>query len=103
MNRTLGFEKTIQAGQYEPVKISTLVNEIPDKAWSEEGFIEELGNLLIVQSYKILQNEYVLSKELRNSEGDKKELLNKLEKQILETLNLKDLIITLNVEIKWQN
>lgn len=99
MNRTLGFEKTIQAGQFQPVKVSSFVNDIPDTVWSQDGFVEELGNLLIVQAHKILQNEYILSAEMRNSEGDKKQLLDKVEKEILEVLDLKNLVLTLNVEI----
>lgn len=100
MNRTLGFEKTIQAGQFQPVKVSTFVNEIPDTLWAQEGFVEGLGKLLTIQAHKILQNEYILTKELMSSEGDKKQTLDKIEQQILESLDLKNLIITLNVEIK---
>lgn len=99
MNRTLGFEKTIQTGQYEPVKVSTFVSEIPDTLWAKEGFVEELGNLLVVQAYKILINEHVLDKEVRGTGGSKKEILDNVEKQILESLDLQNLIITLNVEI----
>lgn len=99
MNRTLGFEKTIQAGQFQPVKVSTFVNEIPDTLWAQEGFVEGLGKLLTIQAHKILQNEYILTKELMSFEGDKKGLLNKIEQEILESLDLKNLIIALNVEI----
>lgn len=100
MNRTLGFERTIKPRDYESVKVSSYINEIPDTAWIKEGFIEELGNLLTVQAYKILTNDFILDKELRGTGGSKKELLDNLEKQILESLDLENLIISLNVEIK---
>jgi hypothetical protein len=33
MDRSIGFEKTWQVAQYEPVKISTYVNNIPQELW----------------------------------------------------------------------
>ena len=100
MNRTLGFERTLKPRDYESVKVSSYISDIPDSVWTREGFIEELGNLLTVQAYKILMNDHILDKELRGSGGEKKELLDNLEKQILETLNLENIILNLNVEIK---
>lgn len=99
MNRTLGIEKTIKPRDYESVKVSSFVTDIPDELWVKEGWFENLGKLLTAQTYQILTNERLLDRELRDAEGTPKDNLNALEKSLREQLDLENIIINLNVEI----
>jgi hypothetical protein len=100
MNRTLGIEKTIKPRDYESVKVSSFITDIPDSAWAKEGWFEDLAKLVTAQTYKILLNERLLDKELKDSEGTPSENLDALVKVLLAELDLENIIINLNVEIK---
>jgi hypothetical protein len=103
MDRSIGIEKTVQVSQFSPVKVSTYVNNIPDTLWAEDDFVERFSQLLLVQTYKILYNERLLSEtliRLKNSNQDPGVFLNEAQNEIAESLNLKDIV--LNVEVKFE-
>jgi hypothetical protein len=68
MDRSIGFEKTWQVAQYEPVKISTYVNNIPQELWMNDEFMDELYTLIISESIGAFYIEREIVNGVKNEE-----------------------------------
>jgi hypothetical protein len=90
MERSIGFEKTIQVAQFEPIKVSSYINDIPQEVWSNTDFIQQLYRLLIIESYQTVFDERVVKQQL--SEGNPNEVLHQLKTEVLVNLNFQDII-----------
>lgn len=97
MERSIGFEKTMQVAQYEPIKVFSQVNNIPLEIWSKTGFANKLYQLLMIESYKAIADERNITKQLRESDGNALDLLNHMETEILDSLHLENIVVNINI------
>lgn len=101
MNRTFGFEKTIQSKQFEPIKISTYISDVPMEVWSEDGFVDKINDLMMIQIRKALVNDLILDRKMREADSNKySELLSEIEHKILEDINLQGIVLNININIE---
>lgn len=98
MERSIGFERSIQPKQFESLKVSSFVSNIPFEQWKDEKFIDGLYKLLTVQGYKALMNETSLVNGLKESGLEPTEYLAQLEKELLDYLKLDELQLETKVE-----
>ena len=96
--RTLGLEKTIQVKQYEPIKVSAYVSEVPLFLWKSRQFVESLYHLLVIQLNKVLVVDARVRKELSGLDLDSgMDYLNEMEKALLNNLDLENIEISIDV------
>ncbi len=98
MGRSISFEKTVQIKQYQPVKFFTSVKDIPFELWKDEEWLSKLWELLVIQVYKMVFIDHKLRTELLGIDS-KEEYLLKLEKELLESLDLTNINISYGVDL----
>jgi len=95
MNRSIGFERTIQIQRFEPIKVSVNITDIPMRLWQDSEWIENLHKLLVVNVYKIAYYDSEFRTMLRESSAA--EVFEKEEQRLLESLKLPNLNISVAI------
>ena len=98
MERSIGFERTIKPKDYESLKVTSSVNNIPLEYWQNPLWIEGLYQLMITQSYKAIFAEDAFLQELREQKEGKLERIKEVENGLLELLALQGITVNTNVE-----